>query len=179
MRLIPGPSERSQIPHHRLVLGGNQGVGTVTCSYCHQMGHLFNCCPFVDDRLKQLLREEVMNIHQLVFPTTIIVVPNVSVLGTQAMNLSIGHMIVLVNYQTIWSQPITPIVLGQTSMIPTSTYPMWYNVIPLFMPLDPNLYPIYQIGAKGLDSLLEFLFSFILEILVKKDPFWTSMKKTS
>jgi hypothetical protein len=28
------------------------------------------------------------------------------------------------------------------------------------MPLDLNLYPIYQIGAKGLDSLLEFLLFF-------------------
>jgi len=39
-----------------------------------------------------------MNIHQLVLPTTIIVVPNVTILGTQAMNPSIGHTIVLVNY---------------------------------------------------------------------------------
>jgi hypothetical protein len=36
-------------------------------------------------------------------------------------------------------------------MIPTSTYLMWYNVIPYFVHLDPNLYPIYQIGAKGFD----------------------------
>jgi hypothetical protein len=39
-----------------------------------------------------------MNTHQPIFPTTIIVVPNVSILGTQAMNLNIGHMIVHVNY---------------------------------------------------------------------------------
>jgi hypothetical protein len=37
-------------------------------------------------------------------------------------------------------------------MIPTSTYPIWYNVIPPFVALDHNLYPIYQIGTKGLDS---------------------------
>jgi hypothetical protein len=37
-------------------------------------------------------------------------------------------------------------------MIPTSTYPMWYNVIPPFMPLDPNLYPTYQTRTKGFDS---------------------------
>jgi hypothetical protein len=51
-----------------------------------------------------------MNIHQLVLPTTIITIPNVYVLGTQAMNPSIGHMVVLINYHTTWSQPITPIV---------------------------------------------------------------------
>jgi len=37
-------------------------------------------------------------------------------------------------------------------MLPTSTYPMWYNVIPPFVPLDLSLYPTYQIGTKGLDS---------------------------
>jgi hypothetical protein len=36
-------------------------------------------------------------------------------------------------------------------MLPTSTYSMWYNVIPPCMPLDPNLYPTYPIGTKGLD----------------------------
>jgi hypothetical protein len=39
-------------------------------------------------------------------------------------------------------------------MLPTSTYPMWYNVIPPFVPLDPNLYPTYPTGTKGIDSLI-------------------------
>jgi hypothetical protein len=37
-------------------------------------------------------------------------------------------------------------------MLPISTYPMWYNVIPPFMLLDPSLYPTYQTRTKGLDS---------------------------
>jgi hypothetical protein len=32
--------------------------------------------------------------------------------------------------------------------MPTSTYPIWY-VIPLFVPLNPNLYPTHAIGTKG------------------------------
>jgi len=96
----------------------------------------------------------VKNVHQHVFPTTTTVVPNVYVLGTQAMNPSIGHTIVPINYQKTWSQLVTPIVLGKTNMLPTSTYPMWYNVIPLFVPLDPSLYITYPIGTKGLDSLI-------------------------
>jgi hypothetical protein len=36
-------------------------------------------------------------------------------------------------------------------MLLTSTYPMWYNIIPPFVPLDPSLYPIYPIGTKGFD----------------------------
>jgi hypothetical protein len=67
------------------------------------MGHLFNSCPLVDDRLRQLLWEEVVNIHQLVLPTTPTIVPNVFVLGTQTMNLSLSHTTIHVNYQTTWS----------------------------------------------------------------------------
>jgi hypothetical protein len=37
-------------------------------------------------------------------------------------------------------------------MLPTSTYPMWYNVIPPFVPLNLSLYLAYQTRAKGLDS---------------------------
>jgi hypothetical protein len=71
---------------------------------------------------------------------------------SQAMNLNIGHATILVNYQTTWSQPITQIVLSKTSMLVISTYPMWYNVIPPFVPLDPCLYLAYPIRTKGLDS---------------------------
>jgi hypothetical protein len=41
-----------------------------------------------------------MNVHQPVLLTTTIVVPNVSVLGIQAMNPNIGHTIIPINYQT-------------------------------------------------------------------------------
>jgi hypothetical protein len=57
------------------------------------MGHLFNCYPFVDDKLRHVFKEELMNIHQLVFPTISIPIPNVFVLENQAMNPSIGHTI--------------------------------------------------------------------------------------
>jgi hypothetical protein len=82
VKLVLGHGERSQIPHHKLVLGGNQGIGIVTCSYYQHVGHLCNRYPFVNDRLKQLLREEMMNVHQPILPTTTIVVPNVSILRT-------------------------------------------------------------------------------------------------
>jgi hypothetical protein len=36
-------------------------------------------------------------------------------------------------------------------MLPISTYPMWYNVIPPFVPLGPSLYPTYQTRTKGLE----------------------------
>ncbi len=68
------------------------------------------------------------------------------------MNPNIGHTKVLINYQSTWSQPITPILLRKTSMLPISTYSMWYNVIAPFVHLDPSLYLAYLIGTKGLDS---------------------------
>jgi len=61
------------------------------------VGHLFNHCAFVNDRLKQLLREEVMNVW-LVLPTTMTIILNVYILGNQAMNPSIGHTTLPINY---------------------------------------------------------------------------------
>ncbi len=52
MRSIPNQGEKSQVPHHGLVLRGNQGVRTITCTYCQQVGDTFNHCPFVDDILR-------------------------------------------------------------------------------------------------------------------------------
>jgi len=63
--------------------------------------HLFNYYLFVNDRLRQLLREEVMNVHQPILPTIIIVVPNA--LGIQVMNPSISHTTIPINYQATWS----------------------------------------------------------------------------
>jgi len=51
---------------------------------------MLNRCPFVDDRLRQLLREKMMNVHQPIFPNTTTVVPNVFVVRTQVMNPSIN-----------------------------------------------------------------------------------------
>ncbi len=59
---------------------------------------MFSRCPFVDDKLRQLLRVEVMNVHQPILPTIIIVIPNMFILGTQAMNLNIVHIMVPINY---------------------------------------------------------------------------------
>jgi len=41
-----------------------------------------------------------MNVDQPVLSTTTIVIPNVSILKTQAMNPSINHMAIFINYQT-------------------------------------------------------------------------------
>jgi hypothetical protein len=70
------------------------------------------------------------------------------------MNPNIGHTTIPLKYYIIWSQLVTPIVPSKTNMLPTSTYPMWYNAIPPFVPLDLSLYPAYEIGTKGLDSLI-------------------------
>ncbi len=48
----------------------------------------------------------------------------------------------------------TFVQLDYLPTIPTSTYPMWYNVIPCFVPLDPSPYPTYPTRTKGLDSLI-------------------------
>jgi hypothetical protein len=37
-------------------------VEIATCAYCQQVGHEFKNCPFVDYKLKQLMRKEIMTI---------------------------------------------------------------------------------------------------------------------
>jgi hypothetical protein len=119
------------------------------------------------------LKDEIINTHQHVFPTTMITLPNVSILGTQAMNIGICHTTIHVNDPITWLQPITLVVPSKTSMLPTSTYPMWYNVIPPFAPLNLSLYLAYQTGAKGLDYLIFKIYtSYVLGnvYLVPKQP---------
>jgi hypothetical protein len=31
---------------------------------------------------------------------------------------------------------------------------MWYNIIPAFIPMDPNMYSIYYFGIKGLNPFI-------------------------
>jgi hypothetical protein len=92
-----------------------------------------------------------MNVHQFVILT---ILPNVYVLGTQAMNLSIGHTVIPINYHPTWQQLVTPIILSKTKISPTSTYPLWYNGIAPFVPLNPSLYLAYLIGTNKFDPLI-------------------------
>jgi hypothetical protein len=56
-------------------------------------------CPFVDGKLKKKLRDEGMNVHQPIIPTTTTKLPNVPMQGTQTMHLNFSHMAILVSYQ--------------------------------------------------------------------------------
>ncbi len=92
------------------------------------MGYQFKHCPFVDDRLRQILRNEVMNVHQFIIPITTIILPNALVQGIQIMNPNFGHITILVSYQLASKSLVTSFVPNQTTVLPTFTYPMWYNV---------------------------------------------------
>ncbi len=83
------------------------------------MGQLFNWYPFVDDRLRQLSRKELMNVHQHVLPNITTILPNVSILRIQAMNPNIGYTTIHVDYHTTWSQHVMPIIPSKTNMLPT------------------------------------------------------------
>jgi hypothetical protein len=53
-----------------------------------------------------------------------------------------------------WQQIVTPLIIRQPRVVPYPPYPMWYNILPPFVPMDPNLYSIYYFGIKKLDSLI-------------------------
>jgi len=40
VRFALSQSERSQVPHHKLVSRGNQHAGIITFSHCQQEGHV-------------------------------------------------------------------------------------------------------------------------------------------
>jgi hypothetical protein len=42
----------------------------LTCAYYQQVGHEFKNCPFVDDKLKRLMREELKTSLQPMVPNT-------------------------------------------------------------------------------------------------------------
>jgi hypothetical protein len=70
---------------------------TSTCAYCQQVGREFKDYPFVDDKLKQLMREEFKTPLQPIVPST-----------------PMTH--VGVPTQQIWPQPglvINPILVNQ------------------------------------------------------------------
>jgi hypothetical protein len=58
---------------------------------------------------------------------------------------------ILVNQHVGWSQLVTPLIAWQPKTIP---YPMWYNTLPSFVPMDFNMYSMYYLGIKGHDPLI-------------------------
>jgi hypothetical protein len=56
-----------------------------------------------------------------------------------------------VNQHVGWSQLVTPLIARQPRTVP---HPMWYNIVPSFVPMDPNLYPMYYLVIKRPDPLI-------------------------
>jgi hypothetical protein len=42
------------------------------------------------------------------------------------------------------------LIIGEPKVAP---YPMWYNPVPPFIPIDPNMHSMYYSGIKRLDPL--------------------------
>jgi hypothetical protein len=57
---------------------------------------------------------------------------------------------ILINQHLGWSELVTPLITWQLRIV---SYMMWYNTIPSFVPMDPNMYSMYYLGIKGLDPL--------------------------
>jgi len=56
-----------------------------------------------------------------------------------------------INQHLGWQQPLTPLIIGQSKVVP---YPMWYNTIPHFIPMNPNMYSMHNYGIKRLDPFI-------------------------
>jgi hypothetical protein len=76
-----------------------------------------NIALFFNDKLKQLLNDEVMNIHHPISPSATIRLFNAPIQGTQAiMHPSLGNMVVLIKYQLVWQPLVTPLYQVKTML---------------------------------------------------------------
>jgi hypothetical protein len=81
---------------------------------------MFNCCPFIDDRLRQLLKEEMMNVHQPILPNITIVVLNVFVIRIQAMNPRINIFKILMRWHNFIDVSLQILLLLWSQQAPIS-----------------------------------------------------------
>jgi len=121
----------------------------LTCAYYQQVGHEFKNCPFVDDKLKRLMREELKTSLQPMVPNTPTthVVEHVQQTHTQP---SLVTNRILVSQHSDWLQLVTPLIARQPKII---LYHMWYNTITSFVLMDFNMYSMYYSRIKGLNPL--------------------------
>jgi len=111
-----------------------------------------NHCPFVDNKLKQLLKEEfITSLHVIL--STLVTHVGVHVQQIQPQSSLVTNP-TLVNQHLSWQQLVTPLIVRQPRAIPYPPYPMWYNTIPPFVPMDPNMYSMYYYGIKIPDPLI-------------------------
>jgi hypothetical protein len=64
------------------------------------------------------------------------------------IQLNLVTNLILINRHLGWLQPITPLIIGQPKTI---FYPMWYNIVPYFVLMDPSMYSMYYSRIKGPD----------------------------
>jgi len=111
----------------------------LTCAFCQQVGHEFKNCPFVDDKLKRLMKEEFKTSLQIVVPSTLATHVGVPIEQNQIQPGLVTNL-TLVNQHLGWPQLVTPWIAWQPINVP---YLMWYNTIPSFVLMDPNMYSMY------------------------------------
>jgi hypothetical protein len=46
----------------------------------------------------------------------------------------------LVSQHLGWRQLVTPLIARQPKVVAYPPYLMWYNIVPPFVPMDPNMY---------------------------------------
>ncbi len=102
----------------------------------------------MDDKFKQLMRKELITYLQPIVSNT-----STTHFGVHVQQLkpqsSLVTNLTSVNQQLGWQQPITSLIIGQPKVVPYPPYPMWYNSIPSFVPMDHNMYLMYYSKIKG------------------------------
>ncbi len=125
----------------------------ITYAYCQQIGHEFKNYPFVDDKLKWLLREEFITSLSHVTMNTPTIHVGVFVPQIQSQSSLVIHP-TLINQHLNWQQSITPLITWQPRVMPYPPNLMWYNTIPPFIPMDHDMYSMDNSGIKEPNPLI-------------------------
>jgi len=134
-----GIIERSHVQWSLLVPSIHPVVEIASlCAYCQQVAHDFKDCPFVDDKLKLLMKEELTTSLHPIVPNTLS-----THVGVPMQQLwpqpGLVNSSTPISQQLGWQQPITPLIARQPKVVPYPPYPIWYNILPSFVPMDLNM----------------------------------------
>jgi hypothetical protein len=84
--------------------------------------------------------------------------------------LSLVNNSISVNQHPSWQQLVTPLIARQPRVVPYPPYPMWYNILPSFVPMDLYMYPTYYFEIKGPNPLIVGKKKgYVIPILIKQN----------
>jgi hypothetical protein len=107
----------------------------------------------VDDKLKRLMKEELITSLPHVMMSIPAIYVGVIMPQIRSQSSLVTHP-TPISQHLGWQQRVTLLISRQTKDVLYPPYPMWYNTLPPFVPMDPNMYSMYYSRIKGPHPLI-------------------------